>query len=91
MDSKSVSINVGKTEKDTATIHSVPCNIDHNGPAAVNSYFNDCNKITKDEGIITIIMNIIAIITGWLTGLEKLEKLENSGKKGKTLNQYPIY
>lgn len=52
MDSKSISIHVGKTENDGAMIHSIPCNVDYNGPAAVDNYFNDCTRKTEDEGII---------------------------------------
>ena len=52
MDSKSISIHVGKSENGGATIHSIPCNIDYNGPAAVDSYFYGCTRKTEDEGII---------------------------------------
>lgn len=50
MDSKSISIHNGKSENDNAVIHSIPCNVDYNGHAAVDSYFNNCTKKTEDEG-----------------------------------------
>ena len=51
MTTKPISVHIGEVKDSEAVVHSIPCNIDHNGPAAVENYFHNCNKTIDDEGM----------------------------------------
>ena len=38
-----------KADQENATMHSIACNISHNGEAEVDKYFKTCTKVVDNE------------------------------------------